>query len=168
MDSEQPGYDREKLATVNRGAVQSYPRPGLESLEDALGVEFYELLPKGEGRSLIGDYEWVLEHVGRYKVLASRWKRLGVSGDREGVLGSIRNLLLMAPSARAVEFLQQCSENKDVFLKFVAAVGKTDDDDEVAARERNGRRTFGVIERLVEVGGPLPPWLTPWGDLEDG
>src|SRR5690606_10365470 len=98
-----------------------------------------------------------------FRGLIAKW-----SMKDDEVWKDIYALLLSAPGKGAITLLQQMIENrKDTLHRVYGALAKVDSDDEAEKRERAAIARFDVISRLIEVGRPVPLWLSDdWRLLE--
>lgn len=136
----------------------------LDKVAAYLPVEFFERMERKGTRSVAEDFRWVLDHELQFRGLLARWDmQPGPGWD------AIYELLNDAPGKGAITLLQQMVENrKDTLPKVYQALGKLDDEDEDAKRQRLARERFTVIGKLLDVGRPKPLWLSDDWRLLDG
>lgn len=137
--------------------------------EDVLPAGLHEELASKGGKSLVMDDRWVYDRHSQAKGLwRSYSKARAENRTGEAERDAFVECLRTAPGPGALGLLLNVLRKPEILKDVSGRLHKTEDEDEIAMRERNKLGRFSVIERLVAVGAPRPPWLSQFGELADG
>jgi hypothetical protein len=130
------------------------PKSDLE-IEDVLPPELHEELAAKGGKSLVVDDRWVYD---RYQQVRALWRAVVKQEGKGGTKAVLVEVLRTAPGPGALGLLLNVLRKPETLKDVSGRLHKTEDEDELLKRERDGNRRYRVIGELLEAGGPVPPW----------
>jgi hypothetical protein len=138
------------------------------TLEEFLDAEVLLKLTDRRG-TMMQAAQWALDNMPLLRTIQRRIegapRRPEGAGQEAEAVADLRGMLETAPSRVAVTQLMGLVENYKDEVHRLRQIVQKEDVDETAKRDRDGKRRYGVIERLVDAGAPRPPWLNQFNEL---